>query len=504
MQKDDIITIEITDQSDEGKGIGHAGGMAVFVSGAVVGDRVRAVVTKVKKNYALAYAEELITPSSDRIAPICPYISECGGCVFGELSYEKELEIKRSHVIQKLRRIGGIAEPPVGEIVGMDADGAALAASVSGAYEASVSSEVCGPQGYRNKAVMAVDPVTASVGYYARASHRVTDCEACILQAPPAGAAARALRGYLRSHPGDDIISLMVKTAFATGEVMVVIGSRGGEISDPEELCYAFDEEIDSLNADATEDMDVPSYSLESVAITWGKRVSGRFFGDHTEIIAEKNTIEDELLGLRFEISPESFYQVNPAQAARLYEKALEFAGAGTCGTIFDLYCGTGTIGLIAASRGAKEVIGIESVKSAILDANRNAVINGIVNARFICGKAEDELPKLLAGTDDESAQDFERPDVIILDPPRSGCDERLLEAASQVSPERIVYISCDPATLARDIKYLAGRGYELKEAVPYDLFSRTGHVETVCCLYHQKKDFISVPYEPKNDGYLK
>ncbi|MBR3053920.1 MAG: 23S rRNA (uracil(1939)-C(5))-methyltransferase RlmD, partial [Firmicutes bacterium] len=476
MLKDEIIEIEITDQTDDGKGIGHAGGMAVFVSGAAAGDVVRARVTKVKKRYAFAVCEEVLKPSPHRIKPMCPYLADCGGCAFGELSYEKELEIKRQHVIEKLRRIGGVedADTLVRDIVGMAPDDEP--ANYNGAPLYSRASEPDGeawvPKGYRNKTVMAVDPATASVGYYARASRRITDCEACMLQAPPAGAAALALRGYLLSHPGADIHSLMVKTAFATGEVMVVIGSGSGELDDEEDLICALDDAVLLLNDEAHDC--APEYSLESVAVTYSRREAGSFFGAHTEIIAGRNTIEDELLGLRFEISPESFYQVNPVQAAKLYDKALEYAQVETAETVFDLYCGTGTIGLIAASRGAEEVIGIESVRSAVLDANRNAVINGIVNARFVCGKAEDELPKILAERTGGSK------DVIILDPPRAGCAESLLDAAASASPERIVYISCNPATLARDVKYLQGRGYELIEAAPFDLFGRTAHVETV------------------------
>lgn len=475
MTKDELVNIEITDLTDDGKGIGHAGGMAVFVSGGAVGalpgDLVRARLTKVKKRYALADCEELLEASPHRIKPMCPYLADCGGCVFGELSYEKELEIKRSHVVEKLRRIGGLEEADrlVGDIVGMDAPAGALGDANFANY--------CGvPQYYRNKAVMAVDPVTASVGYYARASRRITDCETCMLQAAPAGAAARALRGYLKSHPGEDIRSLMVRTAFATGEVMVVIGSGSGELSDEEELCYAFDDEIAAAGRGE-------EYSLESVVVTYGRREPGSFFGSSTRVIAGKGTILDELLGLGFEISPESFYQVNPVQAARLYEKALEYAEAGSAGRVFDLYCGTGTIGIIAASRGAKDVTGIESVRSAVIDANRNAVINGIVNAKFVCGRSEDELPKLLG----ETALTDE--DVIILDPPRSGCAESLLEAAASAGPGKIVYVSCDPATLARDVKYLLTRGYEFAEAVPFDLFPRTAHVETVCLLSNRKPD---------------
>jgi len=266
---------------------------------------------------------------------------------------------------------------------------------------------------------------------------------------------------------------------------MVVLVINGKGIPNGEKLVQMLDDAIYALPAEKSG----IEYSLESVVINVNKEKDGRVFGDEWITLAGKPTILDTAGGLKFEISPASFYQVNPAQMEVLYEKAMTYAGLSGNETVLDLYCGVGTIGLFAAAAGAGRVIGIESVKSAVIDANRNAVINGMVNPRYVCGKAEDELPKLLSGEGltDETLK-IDRADVVFLDPPRAGCEKSLLEAVVKAEPERIVYVSCDPATLARDVKLLTEGGYRFVEATPVDMFPWTGHVECVVLMSRVEK----------------
>ena len=484
MEKKDLIKIDITDMAEDGSGIGHTeDGMAVFVNGAVFGDKVLAEITKAKKNFAFADAVEIIekSPHREDEERVCPYIDECGGCAFGNLKYETQLELKSRHVEDKLKRIAGIETPNIMPIVGMDYGNEPW------------------PLHYRNKAVVAVyqdSNGTPYVGFRGRKSHRVIDCDYCMIQAPTANAAVRVLREYLRGNKAP-ITQMTVKTAFGTGEVMVILHVNGkGELPDLENLCYELEDAIDAAG-----------YSLESVVIDreyvvkeGGKKGPVKTFNkSRLEFVAGKRTIKDKLMGLEFEISPRAFYQVNPAQTEKLYSKVLEYLGvesAISCessdqqpnmssnqeaisdmrDTVLDLYCGIGTIGTLVAKSFDGEVLGIESVKEAVIDANRNAVINGVVNERFICGKAEEELPELVDSIGEVYA--------VVLDPPRAGCHEELLKAVTRISPERIIYVSCNPATLARDIKFLSEFGYEMTEATPVDMFCHSSHVETVCCLH--------------------
>ncbi|MGN0658661.1 MAG: 23S rRNA (uracil(1939)-C(5))-methyltransferase RlmD, partial [Emergencia sp.] len=475
MEKGQRTELIIEDMTNEGQGVGKSNGMAVFVRGAVVGDRVLAELTKVKKNYAFGRLIEILEPSPDRIDPVCRYSSQCGGCPYSAMTYESQLELKEKQVRDKLQRLGGIDEPAVRPIIGMEE-----------------------PFRYRNKASMPVwtggiitrkggiveNLGEPAVGFYKAKSHEVVDCYDCLIQSEPAMAAAEALRQFMIS---DNITAydpkwekglmrhLVVKTAFNTGEVMVVLVINGKGIPNAAKLVEMMDDYIYSL----PETEEGVQFSLESVVVNVCKgkngAMPGSIFGEECITLAGKPVIREELGGLQFEISPLSFYQVNPVQTVELYGKALEYADITGGETVLDLYCGVGTIGLFAAAAGAGRVIGIESVKGAVLDANRNAVINGIVNARYVCGKAEEELPKLVSGEIEDEGLRISRADVVFLDPPRAGCDEKLLETVASVGPEKIVYVSCDPATLARDVKYLTGAGYQFKEATPVDMFPWTG-----------------------------
>ncbi|HWQ77771.1 MAG TPA: 23S rRNA (uracil(1939)-C(5))-methyltransferase RlmD [Anaerovoracaceae bacterium] len=471
LEKGRQYELTIIDMGTEGQGIGRIDGLAVFVDGAVVGDVVKAELTKLKKNYAFGRMTEIMEPSPYRMEPVCTCFTDCGGCSLQEMSYEGQLKWKKKMVEDKLTRIGGVVNPTVHDTIGMDK-----------------------PWRYRNKAQFPVGAMEASVtakspdkssaattiGFYQAKSHQVVNLNECLIQSEPAEKLVQALREYMRvdhvsaydEKTGKGLIRhLIVKTAFGTGEVMAVLVINGKGLPNGEKLVYMMDDAIDELDPDPDSGVE---FTLESVIVNINKKKTAEIMGEDCITLAGKSTILEQAGGLNFEISPLSFYQVNPVQMVKLYSKALEYAGLTGQETVLDLYCGIGTIGLYCAFQ-AKKVIGIELVKSAVLDANRNAVINGIVNAEFICGKAEEELPRLL--------KQGIRPDVIILDPPRAGCDPALLDAVAETGPDRIVYISCDPATQARDIKILIGKGYRFAEAQPVDMFPHTTHVECCCLL---------------------
>ena len=511
MEKGSIITIKIEDMTVQGQGVGRAeDGRAVFVRGAVPGDVVTCKLTKLKKRYAFASLLDVDIPSPDRQAPFCMYNGECGGCMFQSLTYEGQLALKEKHVRDALVRLGGVEEPVLRPIVGMDE-----------------------PYRYRNKASMPVstggiitrkggivEPIGApEVGFFRGRSHDVVDCQDCVLQAEPAIAAAEALRRFMEE---DHITAfdpkwekgllrhMVVRTAFGTGEVMVILVTSGGGIPTAAKLISMLDDAIAAIPWPEGEgDPQEPPFSLESVVLNINKTPvgAGSIYGDKTEVLAGRPVISETLGGMEFEISPLSFFQVNPEQMMVLYNKATEYADLSGGETVMDLYCGAGTIGLWMLNElrerapeqfGSTRVLGIESVKSAVLDANRNAVLNRIVNARYVEGKAEhvlpalmgevspEELPEMAIGLrkvlEDESLR-VEHADVVILDPPRAGCDERLLAAVVKAAPDRIVYVSCDPATLARDVKFLGANGYRFREATPVDMFPWVGHVESCVLL---------------------
>ncbi|MBR4862666.1 MAG: 23S rRNA (uracil(1939)-C(5))-methyltransferase RlmD [Firmicutes bacterium] len=491
MEKGQILELKIEDMSSEGAGIGKADGFAVFVKNTVVGDVVKAELTKVKKNYGFGRVTEIVESSPWRVEPVCEHCSSCGGCTYGRLSYEAQLELKAKQVRDKISRLGGIAEPDMEPIIGMEE-----------------------PYRYRNKASMPVStgglvtlkggivkPVhEPRIGFYQPKSHDVVDVQDCLLQSEPAMAAARALRQFMKE---DNITSydprwekglmrhMIVRTAAGTGEVMVVLVINGKGIPNASKLVEMLDDAIYNVPVYEEGPLAGVEFNLESVVVNINKKNTSEILGEECITIAGKPTIMEEVDGLQFEISPLSFYQVNREQMVKLYNKAIEYADLKGGETVLDLYCGVGTIGLFcAAEMNAKNpdnpgrVLGIESVKGAVIDANRNAVVNGIVNARYVCGKAEEELPKLVKGEDlkDESLK-ITQADVVILDPPRAGCEEVLLETVVQVAPEKIVYVSCDAATLARDIKFLSHRGYEFVKACPVDMFPHTAHCECVALL---------------------
>jgi len=490
MNKGDIVRLRIEDISNEGQGIGKADGFAVFVKNTVVGDVVEAELTKVKKNYAFGKVVEVVEESDLRQEPICQYAGQCGGCAFQKMTYEGQLELKKKQIVDKLVRLGGLEEPKVNDAIGMEE-----------------------PFRYRNKASMPVstgglitrkggivEPVhEPRIGFYQAKSHDVVDCEDCMLQSEPAMAAARALRQFMEE---DNITSydprwekglmrhMIVRTAMGTGQVMVILVINGKGIPNASKLVQMLDDAIFDVPVYEEGPLAGIEFSLESVVININKNNTSDILGEECITLAGSPTIMEKVGDLEFEISPLSFYQVNPQQMEKLYGKVVEYADLKGGETVLDLYCGVGSIGLFLADDMRKKgdeagrVIGIESVKPAVIDANRNAVVNGIVNARYVCGKAEEEMPKMVSGEGlkDESLR-ITQADVVILDPPRAGCEEELLKAVVDVDPSKIVYVSCDPATLARDIKYLVANGYEFVEATPVDLFPWTSHCEVASLL---------------------
>ena len=494
MEKNQTIEINITDMLDDGRAFGRYEGFSVFVSGgcslgkgreaagAVPGDHVTARVTKVRKSSAEAVLTAVTDPSPDRETSDCRYMKECGGCTLRELSYEAQKRLKIDQVRSKIARLGGIDDPCVAPMIGAD----------SLKY-------------YRNKAVFSVGP-HGEVGFVRGKSHFVTDIEDCLLQSDAAMVCADALRHFLKSFGISCISRMTVKTAFGTGEVMVVLESEKKDIPHIETLTEMLDDAVYSLGCNEEgEAIDVTlAFSLESVSVIHKGKC---------RIIAGKSTITDEIIKadghtVSFEISPQSFYQVNPEQMVRLYDKAAEYADLRGGETVLDLYCGAGTVGiwLLDDLRSRDEeafektkVVGIESVKPAVLDANRNSVINGLVNTRYFCGKAEEELPGMMGlaklykwnevneRVEREPEIRLDKVDVAVLDPPRAGCEEALLNAVVAAEPRRIVYISCDPGTLARDIKYLTANGYEFVECTPVDQFPHTSHIEVVARIQKKK-----------------
>ena len=453
LEKNRIYRAHIDGYSSEGLGIARIDGQVVFVHGAVRGEICDVLVMKVLKNAAFGKIAALVEPSPARREPDCPYYGRCGGCDFRHMSYEEELWAKRARVQDALTRIGG-AEIAVEEILGAEQ-----------------------PLHYRNKSIYPISP-TGEVGFYRARSHQVVHVEHCLIQKPEADALAQALRDYIarfRVPPYDEATGrgllrhLYVRTSCA-GESLVCLLVNGSRLPHEEEL-------VAMLRAAAPR--------LCGVVLGENTRRGNAILGDRYRTLWGRDYLTDTLCGLELRLSVPSFYQVNHDQAQRLYEKALEYAGLTGRELAVDLYCGAGTITQVLARR-ARHVIGGEIVPEAIRDAEDSARRNGVENVEFLCGDAS----RLAA----ELRQRGLRPDVICVDPPRKGLAPDVVEAAASMTPGRIVYVSCDPATLARDVARFAPLGYRPVRACAVDLFPGTAHVETVCLLSKlQSKEHIEI-----------
>ena len=453
-RKNDIVTLKIEDCGIDGEGIGKADGFTVFVKDAVIGDTVRAKIMKAKKNYGYGRLEEIITPSPDRVEPKCQFARQCGGCQLQALSYEKQLEFKTSKVRGHLERIGGFTDIPMEKILGMDQ-----------------------PFHYRNKAQFPVGKSKDGriiTGFYAGRTHSIIENRDCALGVTRNKEVLDRVIAHMEKfhiQPYDEntgkglVRHVLIRYGFFTDEMMVCLIINGEKLPGEEAL-------VKSLRQ-------IPE--TVSVMVNVNKKRNNVILGEKVRLLWGQPYITDKIGEISYQISPLSFFQVNPYQTGRLYGKALEYAQLSGNETVWDLYCGIGTISLFLAQK-AKMVRGVEIIPAAIENAKENARLNGFANTEFFVGKAEEVLPEQFARTG-------ERADVIVVDPPRKGCDETLLSTIIEMQPDRVVYVSCDSATLARDLKYLCERGYELKKVCPVDMFPNTVSVETVVLLSHKKPD---------------
>lgn len=452
MQKDDLITVKIEDLSSEGLGVGHCDGMAFFIKDTVIGDVAEAKIMKLKKTYGYARLIRLITPSPERTEPKCPVARQCGGCQIQAMSYPAQLRFKAAKVRNNLIRIGTFAHPPMEPIIGMEE-----------------------PYRYRNKAQF---PVGMSkdgriiAGFYAGRTHAIIECEDCLLGVEENRVILDLVLEHMRTchiRPYEEktgkglVRHVMIRKGFATGELMVCLVVNGDTLP----------------HADALTEKLRTVPGMTSITLNINREQTNVIMGREIKLLWGQPYIEDMIGSVRFRISPLSFYQVNPLQTEKLYNKALEYAGLTGEETVWDLYCGIGTISLFLAQR-AKQVYGVEIVPAAIEDAKANAALNGMTNAEFFVGKAEEVLPE-------KYEKEGITADVIVVDPPRKGCEESVLSTMIQMAPKRIVYVSCDSATLARDLNYLCHHGYELTRCCPTDMFGNSVHVETVVLI--QRKD---------------
>ena len=453
-RKNDLVTLEIEDCGIDGEGIGKADGFTVFVKDAVIGDTVTAKIIKAKKNYGYGRLMEVLKPSPYRVEPKCEFARQCGGCQLQALSYDQQLVFKTNKVKGHLERIGGFTDIPMEPIIGMD--------------------ELFH---YRNKAQFPVGRNKEGkivTGFYAGRTHNIIENRDCalgvaenkeVLDRVIAHMEKYGIEPYNEATGKGLVRHVLIRYGYFTKEVMVCLILNGNKLPKEEQL-------VKSL-------CEIPG--MTSITINVNKKHSNVILGEEIRLLWGQEYITDRIGDISYQISPLSFYQVNPMQTQKLYAKALEYADLHGQETVWDLYCGIGTISLFLTQK-AKFVRGVEIVPAAIENAKENAKLNGLENTEFFVGKAEEVLPR-------EYKKNGVYADVIVVDPPRKGCDETLLETMVEMNPERIVYVSCDSATLARDLKYLCERGYELRKVCPVDQFGMTVHVETVVLLSQQKPD---------------
>lgn len=472
MKKNDSIELKIEDMGVDGEGIGKYEGMTFFVKDAVIGDTIRAGITKLKKNYGYARVQEILEPSPYRVQPECPLYARCGGCQIQAMDYRQQLCYKQKKVRGNLIRIGGFApeliDSVMEEIVGMEQ-----------------------PYRYRNKAQF---PIGADrdgmpvAGFYAARTHNIIPVEDCKLGVTQNEQILGVVLSYMRENgvrPYDEttgrglVRHVLIRYGFTSKELMVCLVINRETLPQEKKL-------VDAL---------CKIEGMTSISVNINRKNTNVILGEETRTVWGSDYITDQIhlrdcdhdfaltdTAIAYHISPQSFYQVNPVQTEKLYSLALSYAGLTGRETVWDLYCGIGTISLFLAQKAGK-VYGVEIVPQAIEDAKSNAALNGITNASFFVGKAEEVLPEFYEKESRKPDADMLHPDVIVVDPPRKGCDEKCLETMLRMEPDRIVYVSCDPATLARDLKILCGGGYELRKVRPVDQFGHTTHVETVVLL---------------------
>ena len=444
LSKSKTYRVDITGLTHEGQGVGKIDGLVVFVDASLPGETVEVKIVKQTKSYATGDLITVVKPSPKRVEPFCPVFGKCGGCAVQHMSYEAQLEFKKDTVEQSLKRLGGLENLEVHDTIGMER-----------------------PYGYRNKVQYPVgsEGGEVKIGFYENRSHNIIDSSCCDIQPEESNGIRDIVRGFCKGagisiydeKTGKGLLRhVMVRKGFKTNELMAVLVINGQKLPNSgqlvETLCRKYE-------------------NIKSIMLNINTRNTNIILGDRNICIYGQEYITDYIGKYRFSISPLSFFQVNPVQTEILYRKALEYASLTGNETVFDLYCGIGTISLFLSEK-AKRVIGVEVVPDAIEDARKNAALNKITNAEFITGEAEAVIPRLYA--------EGVRADVVVVDPPRKGCDEVLLNTLVEMQPQRIVYVSCNPSTLARDLKYMSGHGFEVKEVQPVDMFPWTGHVESI------------------------
>lgn len=475
--KNDETVIEIIGMNHDGEGVGRAEGYTLFVAGALPGEKVRVKVLKTKKQYGYAKLLEIITASKDRVAAPCPIYDQCGGCQLQHMSYEGQLEWKRQIVVDNLTRIGklNVAEmkthPQVDNLSSDMED--THSAGDKPVYEGIQVLKTLGmqePWRYRNKAQVPMGEIDGGLigGFYAKGSHRIVDMERCMIQHEHNDEVVERVKQIGRSvgirayneETGKGLLRhVVVKKAFRTGEMMLVLVTNGDSIPHVEAWIHGIREQIPQVT---------------SICQNVNTKKTNVIFGDVTRVLWGSEVIYDYIGDIKFAISARSFYQVNPVQTEVLYGKTVEYAGLTGKETVIDAYCGIGTISLFLAQH-AEHVYGVEIVKEAIEDAKKNADLNEITNATFEAGPSEDVIPQW--------KEQGITPDVIVVDPPRKGCDPRLLDTILEMRPERVVYVSCNPSTLARDLRVLEDGGFKTVEVTPVDMFPHTVHVECTVLL---------------------
>ncbi len=472
-QKGMEVELTIEDMGEGGEGIGKKDGIIFFVKDAVIGDRISAKIMKMKKSYGYARLQQVLEPSPYRVTPRCSFCRQCGGCQLQALEYKKQLEFKENKVKNNLKRIGGFRLP---EDIPGDCQEKAV-------HDIPVIHPIIGmdePYFYRNKAQFPIGTDKDGkivAGFYAARTHTIIPNRNCLLGVPANEKILDAVISFMEEYhvpayqeeTGTGLVRhVLIRCGFATGELMACLVINGISLPFAGKLV----EKLQNIQG------------MASIVLNINEKNTNVILGEETIQLWGKPYITDYIGDIKYQISPLSFYQVNPVQTRKLYGMALEFAGLSGTETVWDLYCGIGTISLFLAQE-AKQVYGVEVVAPAIADARKNAEINGITNAEFFVGRAEDVLPEFYErGTaGDGQAAGMLHPDVVVVDPPRKGCDRKCLETIAKMEPKRVIYVSCDSATLARDLKYLCWEGYEVREVGMADMFGQSVHVETVCLL---------------------
>ena len=446
VEKNKIYKVNITSVASKGEGVGKINDFTVFVPGAMYGEEVEIIIEKVSKTYAIGKLNKIIKKSEERTNPMCSLYENCGGCQIQHMNYKGQLDFKKKKVQDAISRIGKM-ELKVEDVIGMD-----------------------NPTRYRNKVQLPIGEENGKikVGFYEPRSHNIIDLSSCYIQDEVADKIIYIVRCWLQKYNIDvykeklhrgTIRHIMIRKAFKTGDIMVVIVTNGKDIPHKKELI---------------KDLVSNIKGLKGVIQNINDKQTNVVLGQKSITLWGKDTIVDYIGEFRFNISPLSFFQVNPIQTEVLYNKALEYAELKENDTVFDIYCGIGTISLFLAQK-AKKVYGIEIVEDAIKDAKINANLNNLDNVEFYVGKAEEVVPKMY--------KEGKTANVVVVDPPRKGCDEKVLDTIVSMKPDRVVYVSCNPSTLARDLAYLDERGYKCLEVQPVDMFPHTMHVESVAKL---------------------